>query len=412
MCFFCVASKKLGILFKRDDYINPKIKDLRNALQIQLFEIELFDEAFRKFIIHKYKKFDALVGDCKCQVRASMLVDIIYDNKNDKLEVEQVQQHLNDLKNKVLDLIDQTEMHHVIETKKIIDQMKHLSLYEFFEKNHLNFKIMHDFFYLGISFFLTPYVDYKAFDIYKNITDRKYIKLLNDAKKQLSLISIEYEQNLAKQYCNINIQKILDFIQSKGSCSMTAFYPSFIPIWEKIKDKKQLVLKKTLYFCKCGGLKDIQSEFFRANNKNTFEKIVQNDLQEAAFVIEGYNFEGSLGQLKKIVGAPDEHTEIKQEYVKLCSCLNHLQKTDIENFDDVIFASFVQHAQFTNDAEIPWVELGLESSEFKKEFDRLQLISGCALEDMSVFRINHIYASTVGQELEDQRQLLVKLGKK
>ena len=397
VCFFCIASKKLGIFFKRDDYINPKIKDLRNVLEIQLFEIELFDEAFKKFIVHQYKSFDALVGDRKCQVRASMLLDIIQNNIDHKAELEDVKADLNRLKEGILDLIEKTEMHHIVETKKVIEEMKNLSLYEFFEKNHLNYKIMHDFFYIGICFFANPFMKNKNLDTYDGLSDKKYIKLLNGTKHKLSLISIEYEQDLAKTYGTIEIQKVLGFIQTKGFCSMTAFYPSFIPIWEKMKDKKQLVLKKTIYFCECAGVQDVQSDLFKANSENKFEKISKSDLTEAAFVIEGYSYKGSLEKLKNHLNVPVEHTEIKQEYLKLCECKKNFTIPEYKSFDDIIFASFVQHAQFTTDAEIPWTELGLENSDLKKEYDRLMNLPGCSLDDMSIFRINHIYVSTVEQ---------------
>lgn len=98
--------------------------------------------------------------------------------------------------------------------------------------------------------------------------------------------------------------------------------------------------------------------------------------------------------------------------MKLCFCNQKLDKSPLYDFSEAILANFAQHEQFTNEAEIPWTDLGLENSQLKKEYDRLRALSGYSLDDMSKFCIRHIYPSTVGQELEDQRQFLAKLGKK
>ena len=47
-------------------------------------------------------------------------------------------------------------------------------------------------------------------------------------------------------------------------------------------------------------------------------------------------------------------------------------------------------------------DLVLTNSDLKKEFDYLNTLPGYNINDMSKFFINHIYASTIEQALEDQ----------
>lgn len=405
-------NNKLGIFFKRDDYLYSRMKDLRVEFQMQFFEAGIVLEVIEIFLVHQYKKFDALVGDCKCQVRVSMLLDIIEKGELNIHNLKKIEQDINELQERLMIFIDKTEPHQMIEIKNIINLINNMKIYKFFEKNNLIYNIGNDLFLIVLFFFTYLKIE-EIIKLSNNfISSSRASKILHSIKKKLSLLTIEYEQNLAKQYGNIEIQKILESIVTKGFCSMTAFYPSFIPIWNKIKDKKQLVLKKTILVCDCGGVKDIQSELFRANKNKELEKIGIENSNEAAFVIEGYYFNGSFEKLSTKIDFSIGNALIQINDFKLCSCSQQIKIPVIENIEEAVLANFAQHAQFTNGAEIPWAELGLENSDLKKEYDYLRTLPGYGIHDMSKFCIVHIYASTVEQELEDQRQILLKLGKK
>lgn len=98
--------------------------------------------------------------------------------------------------------------------------------------------------------------------------------------------------------------------------------------------------------------------------------------EEAVMFIARYRFPGSLQQLKNLLQVPDEDNE------------------------QLIFANFAQHPQFTNGAEIRWEELRLQDSELRKEYTFLQTLPGCGRDDISQFCIVHIYPATL-KEIAD-----------
>ncbi len=414
MCDFCEdIDQKIGILLKRNNYLQPRIKDIRIELQVQIFEIDIIKKAIESFLSHKYKKFDALVGDCKCQVRVSMLLDIVQENKLNKNQLYKINENLNNLKTRLLNLVEKIEKNKILEIKEILETNKHnLSMNDFLKNYNLNYNLEHDLIILQLSFF-SYFNFHKIVQISNNIlSNSKAKELLQLAKKHLSLITVDYEQELAKVYGSEELRKVLEIVETKGFVSMTAFFPSLKPILEKIKQKKQLISKKTVYICDCYGIKDIQSELFRADENNKFKESKLENFNEAAFVIEGYQFNGSFEKLSENIKFSSENSLIQVNDFSLCTCQKSLNVPVVENIEEAILSNAAHHKQFTNGAEIPWADLGLENSELKKEYDYLRTLSGYGINDMSKFCIVHIYASTVGQELEDQRELLMKLGKK
>jgi hypothetical protein len=130
-------------------------------------------------------------------------------------------------------------------------------------------------------------------------------------------------------------------------------------------------------------------------------------------IILVYQYPGSLQDLQNKLNVALEYPNIPIENYKLCTCENSWQVQDYGySLEEKIMGFFAQHPQFTNHAPINWKGLELEDSDLKKQYDHWLTIKGVNVNDMSVFQISHMHASTVKQELEDQRQLLIKLGKK
>jgi hypothetical protein len=413
MCFLCKEHKKLGMIFIQKDFLLYNLTELSIALEIHLLEVKILKNAIELYLLKKFKKLDAVVGDAKCQVRASILLDMINEGDLNSIDLKQHYNNLDKIYFELKDFLEILKSNEHQKRKTILNKIIGLTVYDILQLCNWNYVIPHHLFFVGLSFFSSLSFE-KALEISENyLGSSRLKKLWFSTKKQLSLISIDYEQALAKKYGNSEIQKILEFIQTKGFCSMTAVYPSFIPIWNKIKDKKQLILKNTFYLCRCGGLREITNELFQANENKKIEKIkLKKEQNDIVFVMENYLFAGSYNEFEKIYNFSLDQSIFDILDLKLCSCSKFLIISDIENFDEAVLANFAQDRQFTNDAEIPWAELGLENSGLKKEYDYLKTLPGYSLNDMSKFLITHIYASTLEQELEDQRQLLMKLGKK
>ena len=414
MYCFCndSSNKKNGIFLKHSDYLYSNLKELKVATNVQNLELNFLEKVITLLARHNYKKLDPMVGDRKCQTRVSMLLDIFQKNIFSNNYCDTVQQRLDEAKGHLYNFINKLDSKNVQLIKNFIKEFHGKKISEIFKDNSLDFEITDDFLVIALCYFIVfEFEDLINFSD-NLLSDSKAKDLLLLAKKNLLEISVHYEQSLAEKYGDNDDKKMLKFVETNSFCKMTAFFPSFKVILSKIKKEKQLILIKKIVFCDCGGISEIQSDLYEGDGDYKLIKIFSGNNDNVAAVIEGYQFKGSLAALKNIINLPIDLYYVDANSFKPCTCLKPLEIPKIENIEDVILASFVQHDQFTNKTEIDWQELGLENSELKKEYDRLNKIPGCSLDDMSIFRIIHIYASTVGQELDDQRELLVKLGKK
>ena len=87
-------------------------------------------------------------------------------------------------------------------------------------------------------------------------------ELLQLAKKQLALMSIEHERELVHQFKDADVFQVLKYIYKNNVCSMTAFFPTLKPILQKIKYTQQGLVIKHVVVCKCGGIKRFHYRFF------------------------------------------------------------------------------------------------------------------------------------------------------
>lgn len=76
---------ELGYLLKRADILPSsgiRLRDLTRELHVHLFELNVLEQALRIFLKKELSYFDSLVGDWKCQVRASMIVDLMDESES------------------------------------------------------------------------------------------------------------------------------------------------------------------------------------------------------------------------------------------------------------------------------------------------------------------------------------------
>jgi len=404
--------QKLGVLLKRDDFSCPRIKELRLALDIHLFEIDIVLQAIDAFNHKKLHFFDTLVGDRKCQVRVSMLLDILKSCEIDYEKLKTERCKIITLRLRVLHHIELVASDKCLEIQRALQSAKHLfTMHDFFTKNNLNYNVPYEVLMISLCFFTTLTLREIELRFNTDLSKTKVKELWFLAKKQTSLMSIDYELCLARLTHNAELSTVLQVVETKGCCSMTAFFPSLKPVLEKIKWQQQFIVQKIVKLCECAGIQDVQYQMFQAKN-GFFKQTLLKPLIDGVAIIEGYQFEGSLSKLKNILNLSHDQMGIKQQLLKACEC-QRPQSAGLffndQNIEEAVLANAAQHPQFTNDAQIDWAGLGLLDSDLKKEFDYLNTLSGYSIHDMSKFCINHIYASTAAQVLEEQKAVQATL---
>lgn len=407
----------LGYLSLRKIDLQPGHQKFISDILFFYLEIKIMLLAISYFNNRNLKIFDGLVGDQKCQTRASMILDL-FDNmeKNSKI-FDKDFNSLKDLELKYEKIFMDLDIAKYPRIKK--EKIIYSSVYDLFVVHKLFFEPSLNLKFLSLAL-ITNTTKENLFELAKGkLGKEKISKFIDMVKIELSRLSIEYEQQIAYKYSLTSVQIALKQIDKKkyssGYSSMTAFFPSWIAIADKMRAKKQLFIKKLIVFCHCGGVKKIFFEKYRFQSTKICEMSLQNGDFSIAMIILSYRYKGSFENLKKVLNISDiKDTIIPEKYLFYCKCTQFLEDLDLNsNFlKDGINAVFAQHSQFINDIEIDWLHLGLENSELKKEYEYLKTLPGYSINDMSNFLIVHIYASTVEQELEEQKKLLEKLGKK
>ena len=385
----------LGYFIKRADISVCKLDVFFKELQIYVFELEIIKAAIAAALKQDFSAIDCGAGDWKCQTRAAMIIDLI---ENNPCLPEQLSQELSLLDN----LIDQhflffkKSFYGSYEDKRAIEQELHnISLQEYFKKNNLIYDPSQNVIFLSLCFFLTPKNIEPSFVAEYEISKNKLKFLQNTAKKNLCLMSINYEQSLALQHGTIEEQKSLTQIEHKAIQSMTSLYCGFNAIFKKIKQSKQPFLTKTVLFCQCGGIIKILLKKYSVINNDFSEISFDANSNEPILVLEGYNYQGSLDSLKNILNVPQDDIYIFEHHYKLCTCSDTTKEIVVEKIEETIMAFFAQHPQFTNGSNINFEQLNLIDSELHKKYTYLQSLPGVSMNDMSNFFIDHVYASTI-----------------
>lgn len=402
----------IGYIIKREDLHKLKIIDLLKELQNNLFEISIAELALSAFQQKFLKSLDASIGDWKCQTRTSMIIDKINNPESTNLIFFKAKKSTMNLKKITQNLLFQIKNMNPIEHQNLTrKKLNNLSLFNFLKEYDLNHNFPEIIKLIGLCFLTTT--ENHHLDIFhaQLVTTNKMKAIINQAKKTLCLLSIEHEQNLAKQYGGAELQKCLQQIEFKGMQHMTSLFAGFYAIFKKMKAENQPFLNHTIKFCSCGGVQSNPIKFFKPQ-KNIYQEFpLPEDHTQALTIIEAYQFLGTLHQLQDLLGISHDIPRFSKKMInKTCHCKNPTQHLNIDSIDESIMAFFAQHPQFTNGAEIDWQGLGLENSELKKEYDYLKTLKGFSREDMSKFQIIHMYPSTIADVLKEQEELQKQLG--
>lgn len=387
---------KIGYFLKRNNISNINIKDLIQELHILRFEADIMLQAINHFKHKKLYAFDCLVGDCKCQARTAMILDLVHENHFPESEIDTSLHLINGLITKITELLQQIHTLHQTEKQLLAQKLKQITILEYLNLNDISFEASSDLILISLCFLTTPINNIASLNDYKSISTNKIKCLLIKAKITLCDLTIEYEKSLAQQYGCPNEQKILTQIESKGFCSMTALLPGFKHILNKIKHLNRYVAKKTTTFCICGGIINISIKLLQGINEQFIHVPISEELQDdAIMVIEGYQFSGSFSQLKNTLGVSQEETLIPAEFYKNCSCTNPSKINPINDIQTAFLASLTQHPQFTTTANIDFEGLGLLNTNIHQEYTHLIAQQGFCRKDMQKYYVHHIHPSTI-----------------
>lgn len=379
-------------------------------LHTHLFEANIILQSIEHFQNKKLYAFDSLVGDCKCQVRTSMIMDGTQDRYFAEYEITTFLKTLQNLIVKIENLIQKVNNNTHSENQLLTRNLETTSLHNYLEQHQLNLIISENLALISLCFLTTPTNTILDLANSSFISTNKMKNFLIKAKVTLCQLTIEYEQNLAKKYGSLEEQKVLTQIEAKGFCSMTSFLPGFKHILQKMKHLKQPIIKKTKAFCACGGIQSIDVKLFTPIGESFIHNQQPTADNSAAMIIEGYQFPGSFNQLKQVLNIPNEATIIPNNFHKKCTCPNPSALTIINNIESTIITTLAQHPQFTNDTTINFESLDLLGSGFQQEYEHLKSQPGFSREDMSIFFVYHIYPSMTQDALEcDESSILAKI---
>lgn len=391
--------RQIGILFKKSSLRNISAKELLFEFNVLLFELIIMKETIQHLQAHDLSAFDSTIGDWKCQTRTSIIVDLIENQTFSDQEQFQALDDINHLIIKIEKLYNEINNYHHMQLQRFTKELHKTSMYAYLEKHQLLYSPSSKLTLLSLCFF-TAFKN-RLLPVFTShiVSTNKVDRCTREAKRELCFLSIDYEQNLAKEYGTTEQKKAIEQVEIKNVQHMTATFISFLGIYKKMHAKQQNIIVKTLYFCVCGGVQKFGIETYISVN-NTFVKSIKPlDPKQAVSVLEAYQFPGSLEQLQNLVGAINEEY-IPQKYLKSCTCDNPTPEQNIESLDQALLAFFAQHPQFTNGADINWQGLGLADSNLKKEYEYLLTVPGFSSQNMSKILFHHMYPSTVEQALK------------
>jgi len=395
------SQEKIGYFLKRNNISNINLKDLIQELHILRFEATIMLEAMHHFKHKNLYAFDCLVGDCKCQARTAMILDLVHDNHLPEQKIDELLLFINDQIAKISALLERINLSHQTEKQQLTQKLKQITILEYFNQNDFLFEVSDDLILISLCFLITPINNISTLTDYKSISTNKIKCLLIKAKITLCELTIEYEKSLAQTYGNPDEQKILSQIESKGFCSMTALFPGFKHILNKTKKNNRSILKKIIHFCICGGIINKSTTYLKAiNNKLISVDISQEFLNEAVMVIEGYQFAGSFSDLKHILGVPEHETLVPKDFYRDCNCINPSKINPILDNETAFLASLTQHPQFTTGVNIDFEGLDLLCTDIYEKYCFLINQSGFSRSNMEQYYVHHIHPSTIKHELE------------
>lgn len=298
--------------------------------------------------------FDALVGECACQVRAVKIASLY--NKYKAFGQEGLSEQ--DLEFLILSYIltaAKGKRGDSSPTKRSIDYKNKFTIHEETSYKHLQ----------------------------KISTERLFYKpataAIQNAQRRLAELSVHYLQELAKDSVDKDLAVALKYtlFDREETClrrEHCGYYPSMKILLEEIIKEGCVV---GMYVHPITDDSQLYKFYFRPL-AGVLTPIERSDIkpQEPIIIVQGYS---------NLITDKDQEQTLKDA----------LPKIGIEN---IILANFAAHPQFAGNqknADIPYTELGIQNLlEEKNHFVQLAQAHGCQLDNIGAFFLNHIYSTT------------------
>lgn len=408
-------------LFDHTDFIHdytmlaPKFfsrqMNISTEILCNLFKIWL--DAIQSIFNQNFVKYDALVGENACHVRAIALIDIhfkLIENLEFKVTLEELIHKVNSL---------------IKECRSVLlkDGDKKITIYEFLHKNKLLFYMPEHCFY-DIKFIIDSYfltltketLPANGFTLNEK-TNYHYLSpwgfaknkaknIVSCAQKSLSHASCEYVKHEA---CYLGSKAFKYLLSIKHDAHERSFMPQFIVakvLFQRALNKNYKIILKINRYLQ-GSLVDQIFLYFKPNSfKTDFEICDTISYGDPCIVLSG------------VVNYLSDPESERQYILKLIS----------SSFLEIIYANFASHPQYSGELkniDLPFNELisvvknelnNLENTDqhekiieltniiyqIEQEFidfgnkKNFALRYGCCLDNPSFLFLNHIYADTPG----------------
>jgi len=372
------------------DSSTKKNGNLQTALKEYQLLVNVAQEVSKVLENGNLKRFDALVGENACEVRAAKIaltVSNLFTNiKKLNVRIEQVQKQITEL----------------LSPKKIASLMKNGdSLKDVIEKENLEISLTEEEAFAIQSFILSEMrVNTKEEDsmpsLCKNaVADPKQLKqygssvssnftdsLVRVGRKSLATASVQFIREKASTLKDQSLVKMAseDFTIAHNSWPCTPMFWTYKTIL-KVLEKEQIpIIMHAKFLDKIDeGYKLVDEEYllfqYNSDSNQYEEKILQqSDLSKAAFMVQGAVCPDKEGKL------------ISKEKWKAV-----IKNTSI---DDVILAGAADHRQYPDEKQDLLVEK-LNDVEFET-YKQVARKEGFSLENPSLFFIQHVYPTQIG----------------
>jgi hypothetical protein len=386
--------------YKRNRYLSELLycdtceirnKGLKKGLEEYQFLVTVLNSALIHFENKDFEKFDSLVGENACQIRAIKLILIASENKIDIVPIEA---KIKAVKAKLKELLQE----------KNINALMHsdMTLKDIVDKEDLQICLSHEEMFIFQSFLLTemkePQPTILTTFLFKEKSTPKNIKrftpnisstftycIASKMRRFVAEASVNFIRELALQTKNVHLMKMVskEFTQSHNSWPCIPMFWTYKILLEIAQKKSIPFIIHAKFLIKTGEefkLKDEELLFFKPaphtkNGPYILCEPNENDLANPACVIQGI-----------ICLDPNKFhckTKWKEELLKY-------------SIVDIILAGAADHRQYPN----PSITIPIYDPEYE-QYKSIANDNGFSINNPTTFFINHVYTKQVEKIFPD-----------
>lgn len=421
-----IEDQSLFELLEKENLIKPLIEknDYLNLLECVSFMTQLTIEAVQAFRTHKLNKFDALVGENACHLRAAKMKDLADQYLNSpkfQAEIAEVERNAQEILNQLIlktQMVMEAQDPSPIDFKKKKKRVPAISPLKFCEDHGLLQSISEDVSFLVKSFILTetkevrisPERPHQPEERTNELNLNRFIVRLDGnhpdnasqsifSKKKLSNLVRKIQKNFSALSINYLQEQAIflhdkEFVQilSKGIkkdpfgrvCAPCLY--SMDILFQSIIEKKQHILVDIIRWTHNGQKQvDRIKKLYVGDpaNKRLKQIAIDEDQPLSVFVIVGNSLREGQDQPSK------------QDY---------LAEFDSYPIEMILNANTAQHEQYPKGVQDEELLEGFHDQRKKALAAQAEVI-GCSIKNQSLFAINHIYCDQFETALNNEEIL-------